>query len=88
MSEHMDTIKRVLDGDYKTHFANGRAVDEAKLQEMFKSVYKAKKSEKSSSNKHNKSLKQRLEELKEARKDGLINEQEFEAKKAKLLADF
>jgi uncharacterized protein (DUF697 family) len=76
-------------GEVSDHyFRNGRNVDEAELKKMFERVYKAKKAEKEQSHKGDKTLKQKLEELKEARKDGLLTDEEFEAKKAELLAGF
>jgi hypothetical protein len=55
---------------------------------MFERIYKAKKEEKAAQHKKDGSLKARLEELKQARAAGLLTEEEFEAKKAALLADF
>jgi uncharacterized protein (DUF697 family) len=76
-------------GEVSEHyFRNGRNVDEAELKKMFERVYKAKKSEKEKAHKGDKTLKEKLEELKEARKDGLLTDEEFEAKKAELLAGF
>jgi uncharacterized protein (DUF697 family) len=76
-------------GEVSDHyFRNGRNVDEAELKKMFERVYKAKKAEKQQSHEGDKTLKQKLEELKEARKDGLLTDEEFEAKKAELLAGF
>jgi uncharacterized protein (DUF697 family) len=76
-------------GEVSDHyFRNGRNVDEAELRAMFDRVYKSKKTEKEAEHKKNKSLKQKLEELKDARKDGLLTDEEFEAKKAEILAGF
>jgi uncharacterized protein (DUF697 family) len=76
-------------GEVSEHyFRNGRNVDEAELKKMFERVYKAKKSEKEKAHKGDKTLKEKLEELKEAKKDGLLTDEEFEAKKAELLAGF
>jgi uncharacterized protein (DUF697 family) len=76
-------------GEVSDHyFRNGRNVDEGELKAMFERVYKRKKEEKQSEHKADKRLKQRLEELKEARAAGLLTDEEFEAKKAALLADF
>jgi len=76
-------------GEVSDHyFRNGRNVDEKELRAMFERVYKAKKDEKSAQHKRNASLKTKLEELKEARAAGLLTDEEFEAKKAALLADF
>jgi uncharacterized protein (DUF697 family) len=76
-------------GEVSDHyFRNGRNVDEGELKKMFERVYKAKKTEKEASHKADKTLKQKLEELKDAKKDGLLTDEEFEAKKAELLAGF
>lgn len=76
-------------GEVSDHyFRNGRNVDEKELRAMFDRVYKAKKDEKSAEHKRNSTLKTKLEELKEARAAGLLTDEEFEAKKTALLADF
>lgn len=76
-------------GEVSDHyFRNGRNVDEGELKKMFERVYKAKKTEKEKEHKADKTLKEKLEELKEAKKDGLLTDEEFEAKKAELLAGF
>jgi uncharacterized protein (DUF697 family) len=76
-------------GEVSDHyFRNGREVDEGELRQMFDRVYKRKKEEKAAAHKANKTLKAKLEELKEARKAGLLTDEEFEAKKAAVLADF
>lgn len=76
-------------GEVSDHyFRNGRNVDEDELRAMFDRVYKTKKEEKSKEHKRNDSLKVKLEQLKEARKAGLLTDEEFEVKKAALLADF
>lgn len=76
-------------GEVSDHyFRNDRKVDEAELKAMFERIYKSKKDEKSKEHKRDDSLKSKLEQLKEARKSGLLTDEEFEAKKAALLADF
>ncbi len=70
------------------YFASGRTLGEDELRSIFSDTYKTKKDEKSKQHKGNKTLKARLEELKEAKRDGLLTDEEFEAKKAKILADF
>jgi len=70
------------------YFASGRTLDEGELKSIFERVYKEKKDEKSKQHKGNKTLKERLEQLKQAKKDGLLTDEEFEAKKAEILADF
>ncbi len=76
-------------GEVSDHyFRNGRTVDEAELKAMFERIYKSKKDEKTAEHKGDKSLKVKLEELTKAHKDGLLTQEEFEAKKAELLANF
>lgn len=76
-------------GEVSDHyFRNDRKVDERELRAMFDRIYKAKKDEKAAQHKRDSTLKAKLEELKEARAAGLLTEEEFEAKKAALLADF
>jgi uncharacterized protein (DUF697 family) len=76
-------------GEVSDHyFRNDRKVDPDELRAMFDRIYKTKKDEKAKEHKRDDSLKAKLEQLKEARKAGLLTEEEFEAKKAALLADF
>jgi len=76
-------------GEVSEHyFRNGRNVDEGELKAMFERVYKTKKDEKAAEHKRNRSLKQKLEQLKEAKRAGLLSDEEFEAKKAALLESF
>lgn len=76
-------------GEVSDHyFRHDRKVDEHELRAMFERVYKSKKEEKAAQHKRDGSLKAKLEELKEARAAGLLTEEEFEAKKAALLANF
>ncbi|MEM7153343.1 MAG: DUF697 domain-containing protein [Myxococcota bacterium] len=76
-------------GEVSDHyFRNGRNVDEAELKAMFERIYASKKEEKSKEHKRDSTLKAKLEQLKEARKSGLLTDEEFEAKKAAVLADF
>lgn len=76
-------------GEVSDHyFRNGREVDPDELRAMFRRVYESKKEEKTREHKRNKGLKAKLEQLKEAREAGLLTEEEFEAKKAEVLADF
>ncbi len=70
------------------YFASGRTLGEAELKSIFKDVYEQKKEEKSAQHKGNKTLKQKLEQLKDAKRDGLLTDEEFEAKKAEVLAAF
>jgi uncharacterized protein (DUF697 family) len=76
-------------GEVSDHyFRNDRKVDERELKAMFERIYKTKKDEKASQHKRDNTLKAKLEDLKEARAAGLLTDEEFEAKKAALLADF
>jgi uncharacterized protein (DUF697 family) len=76
-------------GEVSDHyFRNDRNVSADELRAMFERIYKTKKDEKAKEHKRNDSLKAKLEELKEARKAGLLTDEEFEAKKAAILADF
>ena len=76
-------------GEVSDHyFRNGRTVDEAELKAMFERIYKSKKDEKTAQHKADKTLKVKLEELTKAHQDGLLTKEEFEAKKAELLANF
>ena len=76
-------------GEVSDHyFRNGRNVDEEELKRMFERVYKAKKTEKEASHKGDKTLEEKLQRLKNARKDGVLTDEEFEAKKAELLKGF
>ncbi len=70
------------------YFASGRTLDQDELKSIFSDVYKRKKEEKSAEHKGNKTLKEKLEQLKDAKRDGLLTDEEFEAKKAEILADF
>jgi uncharacterized protein (DUF697 family) len=70
------------------YFTSGRSLDDAELRSMFDRIYKEKKEEKSREHKQNKTLRTKLEELKDAKKQGLLTDEEFEAKKAEILADF
>lgn len=76
-------------GEVSEHyFRAGRGVPPEELKEMFERVYKNKKAEKQTEHKGNASLKDRLEQLKEAKAQGLLTEEEFEEKKREMLADF
>ncbi len=76
-------------GEVSEHyFRNGRGVPQAELQEMFDRIYKSKKAEKQSAVKGDDSLKDRLEQLKEAKAQGLLTDEEFEEKKREMLANF
>ncbi|MBC8068057.1 MAG: DUF697 domain-containing protein [Deltaproteobacteria bacterium] len=76
-------------GEVSDHyFRNGRRVDEAELKAMFERIYKTKKAEKTEQHKADKSLRDKLDQLKRARADGLLTDEEFETKKAEILTRF
>jgi uncharacterized protein (DUF697 family) len=76
-------------GEVSDHyFRTGRGARPEELKEMFDRVYKQKRSEKVSQHKADGTLKDKLEQLGEARKSGLITEEEYEKKKEDLLASF
>jgi uncharacterized protein (DUF697 family) len=76
-------------GEVSDHyFRNGRHVDEAELKEMFQRIYTSKKAEKTEQHRSDKALRDKLEQLKRAHKDGLLTDEEFEAKKAAILENF
>lgn len=76
-------------GEVSDHyFRNGRKVDEAELKAMFERIYKTKKAEKTEEHKGDKTLKDKLEQLKKAKADGLLTDEEFEAKKSEILSRF
>jgi uncharacterized protein (DUF697 family) len=76
-------------GEVSDHyFKNGRGVSSDELQDRFKQVYKEKKAEKESQIRGNKTLKKKLEALKKAKEDGILSEEEFEKKKAEVMASF
>lgn len=76
-------------GEVSDHyFRHGRGVPAEDLKAMFERIYKQKKDEKTAEHKGNTSLKQRLEQLKEARAEGLLTDEEFEAKKQEILSKF
>jgi uncharacterized protein (DUF697 family) len=70
------------------YFRNGRGVDSEELRSMFKRVYKEKRDEKTAQHKGDASLKDRLTQLKEAYEADILTKEEFEKKKAELLANF
>ncbi len=67
------------------YFRHGRGVSPDDLKSMFRKTYKEKKDERMAAMKEP-SLKERLEQLKEAYAAGLIDDDEFEVKKADILA--
>ncbi len=70
------------------YFRHGRGVPAGDLKDMFDRVYKDKKKEKEKSHGKNTTLKQRLDQLKEAFKEGLLTQEEFDAKKEEILRQF
>jgi uncharacterized protein (DUF697 family) len=70
------------------YFRSGRGVSASELQDMFKRVYREKKSEKENELKSDGTLKDKLEQLKKAKEAGVLTEEEFEKKKEDVLKDF
>lgn len=70
------------------YFLSGRGASPEELREMFRKTYRQKKAEKESANRSNATLKEKLVQLKEAYAEDLLTEEEFERKKAELLASF
>ncbi len=76
-------------GEVANHyFVHGRGVASGELNDLFKRTYKQKRSEKENAHRDDASLQAKLQQLNEARKAGLLTEEEFEAKKAQVLSDF
>ena len=76
-------------GEVSDHyFKTGRGASSSEMKDMFKRVYDDKKAEKESANKKNASLKERLEKLKQAKANGILTDEEFEAKKQEVMASF
>ncbi|MCP4915441.1 MAG: DUF697 domain-containing protein [Proteobacteria bacterium] len=70
------------------YFRRGRGVPQRDLESMFKRVYREKKAEKQQATEGDATLKDKIEQLNEAKKAGLLTEEEYEKKKADLLSDF
>ena len=76
-------------GEVSDHyFKNGRGVPAEDLRARFKEVYKSKRAEKESEHKSNATLKDKLQILNDAKKNGLLTDEEYDAKKQDLLASF
>jgi uncharacterized protein (DUF697 family) len=76
-------------GEVSDHyFRHGRGVPAQDLKALFEKTYKSKKAQKEQEHSKNSSLKDRLAQLNEARKAGLLTEEEFQIKKEALLKDF
>lgn len=69
------------------YFKNGRGVPQDDLRTMFKKTYEQRKAERMNAMKAAPTLKERLEQLNEAYKAGLIDEEAYEAKKREILAE-
>lgn len=70
------------------YFRSGRGASTEELQAMFQQVYRQKRAEKEAAHGRNETLKDRLQQLKEAREAGLVDDEEFRRKKEELLSDF
>lgn len=68
------------------YFRSGRGMSQDDLRSMFKETYAEKRAEREQALKRAPSLKERLEQLEEAKKAGLIDEEEYLAKKQAILA--
>ena len=76
-------------GEVSDHyFRTGRGTSADELRTMFKEKFDQKRREKQAEHQGNASLKQRLEQLMEAKKSGLLTEEEFARKKEDLLKSF
>jgi uncharacterized protein (DUF697 family) len=76
-------------GEVSDHyFRTGRGTSADELRAKFKETYDQKRREKQAQHKENQTLKQKLEQLTEAFRSGLLNEEEFARKKEDLLKGF
>jgi uncharacterized protein (DUF697 family) len=76
-------------GEVSDHyFRHGRGVDPDDMRSMFRKVYAEKKSEKERAHRSDSELRRKLRLLEQLRVDGLLDEDEFQAKKEELLKDF
>jgi uncharacterized protein (DUF697 family) len=76
-------------GEVSDHyFRHGRGVDPDDMRSMFRKVYDEKKAEKERAHRSDSELKRKLKLLEQLRADGLLDEDEFQAKKETLLEDF
>jgi uncharacterized protein (DUF697 family) len=70
------------------YFSSGRTASVEELRGHFSRVYETKKEEWTTRIKTDRSLKAKLDQLVEARKAGVITDEEFEEKKKEILANF
>ncbi len=76
-------------GEVSDHyFRHGRGVDPDDLRSMFRKVYDEKKAEKERAHRTDSELRRKLKLLEQLRADGLLDDDEFQAKKEALLEDF
>ena len=68
------------------YFRHGRGVPTSELQDMFKRIYRDKRAEKEEEVTKDPTLKERLQQLNDAFESGLIDDDEFQAKKEQILA--
>ncbi len=76
-------------GEVSDHyFRCGRGVEPAELRAMFREVYTDKRAEKQRQHRHDRDLKRKLDLLQQMLEEGLIDEDEYQARKEDLLAEF
>lgn len=76
-------------GEVSDHyFRQGRGVSPDRLRAMFRKAYHEKRAEKEREHRDNKSLDRKLKLLKKLHSEGLLTDEEFEAKKQELLDAF
>ncbi len=76
-------------GEVSEHyFRHGRGVPQDDLKDMFKKVYREKRAEKQAAHKSNETLKDKLQQLDDARRSGLLTQDEYDQKKQDLLSGF
>jgi len=76
-------------GEVSDHyFLHGRGVSPDRLRAMFRKAYREKRAEKEREHHDNKELDRKLKLLRKLHSEGLLTEEEFEAKKQELLDEF
>jgi len=76
-------------GEVSDHyFRHGRGVSPDRLRAMFRKAYREKRAEKEREHRDNKTLDRKLTLLKKLHSEGLLTDEEFEAKKQELLEEF
>jgi uncharacterized protein (DUF697 family) len=76
-------------GEVSDHyFLAGRGVEPSELRAMFRKVYAAKRAEKEVKHRGDRGLKRKLDLLDRMREEGMLDDEEYQARKEDLLADF